>query len=93
MVSRFDSVSEDGFIKIETRMSLSLNSFMILLRKFLFSSQSHPNDDVNKSQSSNDTFPTAMHIAAYKKIVEVTIPGAEKLQKTRTCFNNGLRGR
>ncbi len=35
----------------------------------------HPNDDVNKSQSSNDTFPTAMHIAAYKMIVENTIPG------------------
>ncbi len=34
----------------------------------------HPNDDVNKSQSSNDTFPTAMHIAAYKILVEVTIP-------------------
>lgn len=42
----------------------------------------HPNDDVNKSQSSNDTFPTAMHIAAYKKIVEVTIPGVEKLRDT-----------
>jgi len=41
----------------------------------------HPNDDVNKSQSSNDTFPTAMHIAAYKKIMEVTIPGLEKLKK------------
>ncbi|WP_165024253.1 class II fumarate hydratase [Dysgonomonas sp. ZJ279] len=41
----------------------------------------HPNDDVNKSQSSNDTFPTALHIAAYKKIVEHTIPAAEKLQK------------
>ncbi|HOI32738.1 MAG TPA: class II fumarate hydratase, partial [Bacteroidales bacterium] len=40
----------------------------------------HPNDDVNKSQSSNDTFPTAMHIAAYKMIVEVTIPGIEKLR-------------
>ena len=40
------------------------------------------NDDVNKSQSSNDTFPTAMHIAAYKKIVEVTIPGIEKLRDT-----------
>jgi fumarate hydratase, class II len=39
----------------------------------------HPNDDVNKSQSSNDTFPTAMHIAAYKKIVEYTIPGIEIL--------------
>src|SRR5690606_29648473 len=42
----------------------------------------HPNDDVNKSQSSNDTFPTAMHIAAYKMVVEVTIPGIEKLRNT-----------
>ena len=42
----------------------------------------HPNDDVNKSQSSNDTFPTAMHIAAYKKVVETTIPAIERLQKT-----------
>ena len=42
----------------------------------------HPNDDVNKSQSSNDTFPTAMHIAAYKMVVEVTIPGIEKLRDT-----------
>ncbi|CAM1340975.1 class II fumarate hydratase [Tenacibaculum amylolyticum] len=41
-----------------------------------------PNDDVNKSQSSNDTFPTGMHIAAYKKIVEVTIPGIEQLRDT-----------
>lgn len=41
-----------------------------------------PNDDVNKSQSSNDTFPTGMHIAAYKKIVEVTIPGVQKLRDT-----------
>ncbi|MES2872469.1 MAG: class II fumarate hydratase [Bacteroidota bacterium] len=40
----------------------------------------HPNDDVNKSQSSNDTFPTAMHIAAYKLVSEVTIPGVEKLR-------------
>ena len=40
----------------------------------------HPNDDVNKSQSSNDTFPTAMHIAAYKMIMEVTIPGIQKLR-------------
>tara|TARA_R110002051_G_scaffold13808_4_gene45602 strand:+ start:33595 stop:34995 length:1401 start_codon:yes stop_codon:yes gene_type:complete len=39
-----------------------------------------PNDDVNKSQSSNDTFPTGMHIAAYKKIVEVTIPGVTQLR-------------
>ncbi|EKF56154.1 fumarate hydratase, class II [Galbibacter marinus] len=41
-----------------------------------------PNDDVNKSQSSNDTFPTGMHIAAYKMIVEVTIPGVTKLRDT-----------
>lgn len=40
----------------------------------------HPNDDVNKSQSSNDTFPTAMHIAACKMLVETTIPGVEKLR-------------
>ncbi len=42
----------------------------------------HPNDDVNKSQSSNDTFPTAMHIAAYKILVETTIPGIKKLRDT-----------
>lgn len=42
----------------------------------------HPNDDVNKSQSSNDTFPTGMHIAVYKKIVEVTIPGVSQLRDT-----------
>ncbi len=42
----------------------------------------HPNDDVNKSQSSNDTFPTAMHIAAYKILAEVTIPGIQKLRDT-----------
>ena len=41
-----------------------------------------PNDDVNKSQSSNDTFPTGMHIAAYKMVVEVTLPGLEKLRET-----------
>ncbi len=46
-------------------------------KKFL-----HPNDDVNKSQSSNDTFPTAMHIAAYQVLVEVTIPGIEQLRDT-----------
>jgi fumarate hydratase class II len=46
-------------------------------KKFL-----HPNDHVNKSQSSNDTFPTAMHIAAYKILVEVTIPGIEVLRDT-----------
>jgi len=42
----------------------------------------HPNDDVNKSQSSNDTFPTAMHIAGYRKIVEYTIPSVENLMNT-----------
>ena len=42
----------------------------------------HPNDDVNKSQSSNDTFPTAMHIAASKMLVEVTLPGVKKLRDT-----------
>ncbi len=41
-----------------------------------------PNDDVNKSQSSNDTFPTGMHIAAYKKILETTIPGVTQLRDT-----------
>ncbi|MDE3184826.1 MAG: class II fumarate hydratase [Bacteroidota bacterium] len=42
----------------------------------------HPNDDVNKSQSSNDTFPTAMHIAAYKILHDLTLPALESLQKT-----------
>ena len=42
----------------------------------------HPNDDVNKSQSSNDTFPTSMHIAAYKKLIEHTIPALETLRNT-----------
>lgn len=42
----------------------------------------HPNDDVNKSQSSNDTFPTAMHIAAYQMLEETTIPGITKLRDT-----------
>jgi len=55
----------------------------------------HPNDDVNKSQSSNDTYPTAMHIAAYKQVVEITIPGMEKLrntlQKKTEQFNNIIK--
>jgi len=42
----------------------------------------HPNDDVNKSQSSNDTFPTGMHIAAYRMVVETTIPGVMQLRDT-----------
>ncbi len=41
----------------------------------------HPNDDVNKSQSSNDTYPTAMHIAAYQKVVQHTLPAVKRLQK------------
>jgi fumarate hydratase class II len=40
----------------------------------------HPNDDVNKSQSSNDTFPTAMHIATYRSVAEITLPGLKKLR-------------
>ncbi|ACY40538.1 fumarate hydratase, class II [Blattabacterium sp. (Blattella germanica) str. Bge] len=42
----------------------------------------HPNDDVNMSQSSNDTFPTAMHIASYKELIEKTIPSIQKLKET-----------
>lgn len=42
----------------------------------------HPNDDVNKSQSSNDTFPTGMHISSYKMVVETTIPGVQTLRDT-----------
>ena len=42
----------------------------------------HPNDDVNKSQSSNDTYPTGMHIAIYKRVVETTVPGVKKLRDT-----------
>src|SRR6218665_3080788 len=51
----------------------------------------HPNDDVNKSQSSNDTYPTAMHIAAYKQVVDITLAGMEKLHaalaKKAEAFN------
>ncbi len=47
-----------------------------------------PNDDVNKSQSSNDTFPTGMHIAAYKKIIEITIPGI--IQLRNTLYNKSI---
>ena len=52
----------------------------------------HPNDDVNKSQSSNDTYPTAMHIAAYKLVAEVTLPGIvllrDELQKKSEAFKS-----
>lgn len=50
-----------------------------------------PNDDVNKSQSSNDTFPTGMHIAAYKKIVENTIPGVTKLRDVLNEKSNDFK--
>jgi len=50
-----------------------------------------PNDDVNKSQSSNDTFPTGMHIAIYKKIVEVTIPGVTQLRDTLRKKSNKFK--
>lgn len=51
----------------------------------------HPNDDVNKSQSSNDTFPTAMSIAAYKMVMEVTLPGIEKLRNTLAAKSEEFR--
>lgn len=51
----------------------------------------HPNDDVNKSQSSNDTFPTAMHIAAYKILIENTIPGIEQLRDTLQAKAEAMR--
>ena len=52
----------------------------------------HPNDDVNKSQSSNDTFPTAMHIAAYKILMETTLPGIEKLRDTLSEKSKAFMG-
>lgn len=52
----------------------------------------HPNDDVNKSQSSNDTYPTGMHIAAYKMVVECTIPGVEKLRDTLKEKSEAFKG-
>ena len=51
----------------------------------------HPNDDVNKSQSSNDTYPTAMHIAAYKQVVDITLPGLEKLRDTLVKKSNDFK--
>jgi fumarate hydratase class II len=52
----------------------------------------HPNDDVNKSQSSNDTFPTAMHIAAYQMLIETTIPGIEALRDTLQAKSTEFMG-
>jgi len=51
----------------------------------------HPNDDVNKSQSSNDTFPTAMHISAYKLLVEQTIPKVRQLRDTLATKSEAMR--
>ena len=51
----------------------------------------HPNDDVNKSQSSNDTFPTAMHIACYKMVVEITLPGVQKLRDVLAEKSNAFK--
>ncbi|MEM9258836.1 MAG: class II fumarate hydratase [Bacteroidota bacterium] len=51
----------------------------------------HPNDDINKSQSSNDTFPTAMHIAAYKMLVENTIPGVEQFRDTLQAKSEAMK--
>ena len=62
---------------IANRAHVLLNNKLGEGEKFI-----HPNDDVNKSQSSNDTFPTAMHIAGYKLLAQNTIPGIEKLRRT-----------
>lgn len=51
----------------------------------------HPNDDVNKSQSSNDTFPTAMHIAAYQLVTEVTLPGIQLMRDTLAAKSNEFK--
>ena len=51
----------------------------------------HPNDDVNKSQSSNDTFPAAMHIAAYKMLMEITVPGVVHLKKGLAVLADKMR--
>lgn len=51
----------------------------------------HPNDDVNKSQSSNDTFPTAMHIAAYTQVMNVTLRGMEKLRATLAAKSEAFK--
>ena len=52
----------------------------------------HPNDDVNKSQSSNDTFPTAMHIAAYRQITEHTLPELSRLAGTLSAKSLSMAG-
>ena len=51
----------------------------------------HPNDDVNRSQSSNDTFPTAMHIAAYSVVNNLTIPGLQNLLDSISARSEDFR--
>ncbi|MGG7035073.1 MAG: class II fumarate hydratase [Flavobacterium sp.] len=69
------------------------NRVQILAGKRIIEDESFikANDDVNKSQSSNDTFPTAMHIAAYKLVVENTIPSIEKLRNTLEQKSNEFK--
>ena len=72
-----------------TQINMNLNeviankSNLLLGKKLPSNSPLHPNDDINKSQSSNDTIPTAMHIAAYNKLDKLTIPALENLKKTK----------
>ena len=63
-----------------TQTNMNINEVISNLVKKNCGFTVHPNDDVNKSQSSNDTFPTAMHIAAYKMIINKTLPALEKLK-------------
>ena len=63
-----------------TQTNMNVNEVISNLVKQNSGINIHPNDDVNKSQSSNDTFPTAMHIAAYKIVVTKTLPALEKLK-------------
>ena len=63
-----------------TQTNMNINEVIANLVKKNCGISIHPNDDVNKSQSSNDTFPTAMHIAAYKAIINQVLPSLEKLK-------------
>ena len=63
-----------------TQTNMNLNEVIANLVRQNCGFNIHPNDDVNKSQSSNDTFPTAMHIASYKMIINHTLPALEKLK-------------
>ena len=63
-----------------TQTNMNVNEVISNLVKNNSGISIHPNDDINKSQSSNDTFPTAMHIAAYKSIITLTLPALEKLK-------------